>query len=380
MNNISLVGDHCFGCTACVCICPVSCIAMQPNFQGFLYPKVDESKCINCGRCVDVCPYLQSEGIGANLFPHTLVYAAKHTHQIRKESSSGGIFTLISDMVLSNKGIVYGVAFDSSMNVRHMRAETPEERNAFRGSKYVQSNLGTIFQQIKSDLNTQRLVLFTGTPCQVAGLRLFLDHSYENLITIDVVCHGVPSPMVFSSYLQQLEKTTNDKVVNFRFRDKSIGWKKSLIEISYQQKGKQYIPQSESTFFKLFISNIILRECCYECKFTSFNRPADISLGDYWDIESVHPIFSDDIGVSLILINSQKGKKIWNQIAGTVEAIPSTHDDCIQGPLLSPRKRHIRQAEFWLKYSKNGYSAIAKKITRTSKKKQLKKIINTFLK
>jgi coenzyme F420-reducing hydrogenase beta subunit len=353
---------------------------MQPNSQGFLYPKVNESKCINCERCVNVCPYLQNEGIGANLFPHTLVYAAKHTHQIRKESSSGGIFTLISDMVLSKKGIVYGVAFDSNMIVRHMRAETLEERDTFRGSKYVQSDLGTIFQQIKSDLKTQRLVLFTGTPCQVAGLRLFLGHSYKNLITIDVVCHGVPSPKVFSSYLQQLEKITNDKVVNLRFRDKSNGWKTFLIEISYRQKGKQYISQSESTFFELFINNIILRECCYECKFTNFNRPADFTLGDYWGIENVHPLFFDDFGISLVLINSQKGNRIWKQISEYVEAIPSTHDNCLQGPLVSPSKHHIKQTVFWSKYSKQGYSAIAKKISRPSKKKQIKKTFSRVIK
>jgi coenzyme F420-reducing hydrogenase beta subunit len=236
MNNIAIVGEHCFGCTACEHICPKACISMMPDEQGFLYPFVNEEDCIQCGKCLKVCPYLDSKDVDAELFPNTQVYAVKHIDdEVRLQSSSGGAFTAISDYVLKNNGIVYGASYDSNMVVRHVKVDSIEGRDTLRGSKYVQSNLGKVFREIQSYLQKEIVVIFSGTPCQVAGLRKYLVKSYDNLITVDLVCHGVPSPKVFGDYIQSIEKKYKNKVLDCRFRDKKEGWKNLILKIRFKE-------------------------------------------------------------------------------------------------------------------------------------------------
>lgn len=379
MNNIMSIGMHCFGCTACEHICPVSCIKMVPNEQGFLFPSVNEDVCIGCSKCLKVCPYLQDQNIGAALFPETYVYAAKHIDdEIRMQSSSGGVFTAISDYILHNQGIVYGAAYDENMIVRHMRVDSIVGRDSFRGSKYVQSNLGNAYISIKKDLQNDRLVLFSGTPCQVAGLRKYLGKSFANLLTVDIVCHGVPSPKVFADYIQELERKHKENILDCRFRDKSNGWKNLTLNIRGYKKSK-YMQSATSSYYTLFLNNTILRPCCYECGFTNFNRPGDITIGDYWGIEKSHPEFEDEKGVSLILINSKQGQAMFDEISDSFTLLVSNHQECLQKNLLQPTLANPRKDIFWNDYKEYGYSYVAKKYGGASMYASIRRVIKRIL-
>jgi coenzyme F420-reducing hydrogenase beta subunit len=333
---------------------------MVDNEQGFSYPSVDEAQCIECGKCVDVCPYLDQGTINSELFPETSVYAVKHeSDSIRMASSSGGAFTAISDFVIKSGGVVYGAAYDSNMVVRHARATTVEERNTLRGSKYVQSNVGDVFSQVADDLKKGTLVLFSGTPCQIAGLRLFLGKPQSNLITVDLVCHGVPSPRLFSDYIDRSE-IQHGPITGCDFRDKSKGWGVSVLKLSTSNNTKT-MDSSDSSFYSLFQSRIMLRSCCYECKFPNFNRPGDITIGDYWGIDRAHPGFKDEKGVSLVLINSIKGKQVWDGIKGSLVYLESTQEACLQTNLHQPTSPNPKRAQFWADYHRKGYGHIARK-------------------
>lgn len=214
--------QNCAGCTSCMASCPKNAITMEKDGWGFQYPSIDMKKCVNCGLCDKVCPFVQSSS--AKL-PIQEVYAVKHRDaEILKESTSGGIFTAISDYVLEQGGVVYGAAFDENMVVRHMRATTPEQRNRMRGSKYVQSDMGDIFTQVKQDIIKKKKVLFTGTPCQVAGLKNFLKNATDGLICLDLICHGVPSPVIYKEHLNFLSEKMKMNVLDYKFRPKDWGW------------------------------------------------------------------------------------------------------------------------------------------------------------
>ncbi|HKL58178.1 MAG TPA: Coenzyme F420 hydrogenase/dehydrogenase, beta subunit C-terminal domain, partial [Sphaerochaeta sp.] len=280
---------------------------MAPDTKGFLYPVVDESQCIDCGLCLEVCPYASDDNVGSELYPHTAVYAAKLTDETtRIQSASGGAFIALSHLVLAKQGVVYGVGYDKHMTARHMRATSLDQCNAFSGSKYVQSNLGTTFKDVERDLKGDLPVLFTGTPCQVAGLRMYLQKEYDNLILVDLICHGVPSQKLFKEYLSLMEHQQGSAVIDCTFRDKSQGWKNLVMKLDFASHSKT-IDASESSFYTLFVDGTILRPSCYECKFSNFNRPSDITIGDYWGIEHTMPQFDDEHGISLVLVNSRKG-------------------------------------------------------------------------
>ncbi len=355
MANIVQVGEHCFGCTACEHICPVSCISMVQDRKGFLYPSVDEKQCIDCGLCLQVCPYETDGKLDSELFPETLAYAAKHTDgTTRSQSSSGGAFTAISDYVLGQQGVVYGAGYDEDFSVYHMRATSIEQRNLLRGSKYAQSNLGTIYKAVEQDLQSTLPVLFTGTPCQVAGLRNYLQKDYKNLLLVDLICHGVPSQKVFKDYLSLMERQEGSPVTNCTFRDKSKGWKNLVLSLDFIS-GTKKIDAPNSTYYSLFIDGTLLRPSCYECKFSTFNRPSDITIGDFWGIEKTLPLFDDEDGISLILVNSRKGESFFQSVSDQLSYIQSTHADCLQHSLFAPTEAHKNKEAFWKDYEEHGY-------------------------
>ncbi len=365
MDTIATIGKHCFGCTACEHICPVSCIRMDCDEQGFPYPIVDGSQCIDCGLCLQVCPYATDDMLGSELFPQTTVYAAKHTNDLtRRQSSSGGAFTAISDHVLDKKGVVYGVGYDADLKACHMRSDTREQRDLFRGSKYVQSSLGSTFKDVEQDLKDGMLVLFTGTPCQVAGLRNYLQKEYENLVLVDLICHGVPSQKLFDDYLALMGHQEGSAVKDCTFRDKSKGWKNLVLTLDFASHSKT-IDAPDSSFYSLFVNGSILRACCYECKFSNFNRPSDITIGDYWGIENTLPQFDDENGISLILGNSRKGEAIIQSLTEQLTCIPSTHADCLQHSLYAPTQANANRDAFWNDYAEHGYAYVAHKYGST---------------
>ena len=296
----------CCGCGTCVAACPKQCISLQADSEGFLYPIVNTEVCINCGLCEKECPI--KHPYDSSIPIHT--YAAiNKNEQIRQESSSGGIFTLLAERIINEDGVVFGARFDEDWQVVLDYTETIAGLAAFRGSKYVQARTGDSFIQCANFLKTGRRVMFSGTPCQIAGLKHFLRKDYENLLLVDFVCHGVPSPKVWSKYLQEV--TGNDKVIGISMRDKlQEGWKKYNIVIDCK-KGENTISFSsrfnKNDYMNALLHDMILRPSCYACKAKECRSHSDITIADFWGIQNIRPQMDDDKGTSLVMINSAKG-------------------------------------------------------------------------
>lgn len=308
----------CTGCEACQQICPKECISMVQDAEGFFYPEIDESKCIDCHWCENVCiafAKLQSR-------TPTSVWAFKNNNEEeRLRSSSGGFFSAIAEEVLRKGGVVFGAAFDKSWHVTHQICDKQESLHQFRGSKYVQSRISNTFIKVKSILKEGKAVLFTGTPCQISALLLFLRKPYENLLTIDFICHGTPSPGIWDSYLKEVMKVNailphlqynNHKLGEINFRDKrfSFGWKNYGFDILTEDN--KFIWKTigrENPYMMGFLENVYLRPSCYQCSVKSQRSGADLTMGDFWSIEKVCPSINDNKGVSLILVNTEQGQK-----------------------------------------------------------------------
>lgn len=298
----------CCGCSACVQRCPKQCISLYEDEEGFMYPRVDKTVCIDCGLCEKVCPVLnQSEG-----HEPIAVYAAKNPNEeIRMQSSSGGIFTMLAERIIDEGGVVFGACWDKDWNVVHDYAESKEDIAKFRGSKYVQSNIGETFKQTETFLIEGRKVLFSGTPCQIAGLKHFLLKDYDNLLTIEIICHSVPSPGVWKKYLTE-ELNSNGLTIGdiqqINFRDKSTGWE-TYSFLLHTKADKDIIEfHGENPFVKGFLFDLYTRPSCQQCPAKSRHSNADIILGDFWKIQSMISDIYDDKGVSAIIINSPKAE------------------------------------------------------------------------
>lgn len=345
----------CCGCTACAAICAHDAIRMQPDVLGFLYPKVDKSKCVDCGLCEKVCAFHENYDKSFNLLQPD-VYGARHKDMNEISSSrSGASFVAISDYILENKGIVYGVGYADHFRVVHKRAITKEDRNEFKGSKYVQSDLTGIFCQVKKDLKNGNIVLFSGTPCQTAGLSSFVGKKLrKNLYLIDIVCHGVPSPYIWRDYLSYLEKKYKSQICYVNFRDKEVfGWKAHKETFKFINSPKKFV---EDIFTRAFYLHIMLRHSCGSCKYCNLKRPSDITLGDFWRWEKTDlNINADDKGISLVLCNSEKGQKIFNSIKGRMDVIPVRLEDCLQRNLIQPTSIHPKRISFECEYAKKGF-------------------------
>lgn len=299
----------CSGCHACYSACPKGCISMQENDEGYLYPNVNKNKCINCGICEKKCPILNNST--NNKLIATYGCYSKN-NDIRKQSSSGGIFSLLAHQVLNVGGLVFGAVYDSDFNVIHDYIEDINELYKLRGSKYLQSIIGENFKITKDFLEQGRLVLFSGTPCQIDGLNKFLGKEYKNLITVDIICHGVPSQKVWNSYREYMNIKEDISSVNFR--DKSIGWEEYSICIEYKNKSVFNQLAKDNLYMRGFVNDFYLRPSCYDCQSKGINRASDITLGDFWGIDNILPELNDKKGTSIVLIQSKKGENLFNQI------------------------------------------------------------------
>lgn len=368
-----ICGLNCTGCHACSTICPKQCITMKTDEEGFYYPQIDSSLCINCGLCEKVCPIINP--IKCNKTENDIAAYAAYTKDlnIRLKSSSGGLFTEIASYIIDNGGIVFGAALNKNLFVEHISVETIEDLEKLRGSKYVQSTIGNTYKQAKDQLDKGRLVLFTGTPCQINGLYTYLRKDYDNLITQDIICHGVPSPLVWKQYLKYIENKTGSKPTNISFRDKRNGWQSYSLVFSLENGGEYIESSKDSLFMKAFLSDLCLRPSCYNCKFKSKVRISDFTLADFWGINNVLPEFNDNNGVSLILINSSKAHIILENIKDRIvlkqvdldaalRYNPSAYKSSKQ-----PKKRHA----FMKNIQSMPFDEIVRKYTRRSKFKIL---------
>ena len=373
----------CCGCTACVQRCPKHCISLNEDKEGFLYPIVDKETCVDCGLCEKVCPALN---ISDERIP-LRVYAAKHKDdEIRMKSSSGGVFTLLAEQIIDEDGVVFGARFDDSWEVIHDYTEIKEGLEAFRGSKYVQSRIGNTFQQAEKFLKEGRKVMFTGTPCQIAGLKHYLRKEYSNLLAVDFVCHGVPSPKVWRAYLDEtiarevFEKNTvslhaknrSKFIQSIEFRSKSTGWKKYSFSLTLakaeteDEKNTVFLSSKfyDNPYMQAFLSDYTLRPSCYQCVCKSGRSGANITMGDFWGIEKIKPEFDDDKGSGLILNYLIKGLDLYS-----TEWQEMTYDQALDGNLsiINSARIPINRNFFFHRLKKNNSMILSWKETNSSK-------------
>lgn len=305
----------CCGCHACFNICPQNAISMVDDEKGFKYPIINQDKCINCGLCKKVCPILKN----AKIKNEPKVYACYNLNdEERFNSSSGGIFILIAKEIIKRKGIVFGSYLNKEFKVEHTMIENENDLHKLMGSKYVQSTIGSTYIETKKALDENKYVLFTGTPCQIEGLKSYLMKDYDKLYTQDIICHGVPSPLVWEKYKKYRKIIDKEEPEKISFRNKDDGWQLFNMKFTYN-KSTYKKNQNNDLFMKVFLNNIILRESCYSCHFKKINRISDITLADYWGINNVNPKFNDNKGTSVVIINSEKGKELFDSIKNKIK-------------------------------------------------------------
>ncbi len=345
MNQRVLYEDkkNCSGCGACLNVCPKQAISMVEDEYGFKYPQLDTDLCVNCGLCSKVCDF---QNHVVELSDPLKVYAASALdNNLLKNSTSGGIFALLARQVLEMGGVIYGAAYVDDcdcISVKHIRVDNISDLYRLQGSKYVQSDIGRIYSSVKADLNNNKTVLFTGTPCQIAGLRGFLLIDYNNLFLIDIVCHGVPSVNMFKSMIHYYESKLKGHIVNFAFREKRRGWSDFFARIDVERNNKissKYYYCKNMAYYQYFLNSDIYRENCYECKYACKKRVGDITLGDYWGIEQSHVDLLKDRkwekclkqGISCVLINSLKGQVLIDGIRESTLLEESSFDAASRG-------------------------------------------------
>lgn len=373
MINIKNPADCC-GCTACASICAHDAIAMVPDALGFLYPKVDKGKCVECGLCEKVCAFNDHYDTSLNLSKPS-AYAARHKDMNEVETSrSGAAFIAISDYILEQGGVVYGAGYTDHFRVIHKRATTKKERDEFKGSKYVQSDMAGVFRQVKKDLLDGLIVLFSGTPCQTSGLNSYVGKRLrEKLFLVDIVCHGVPGPYMWRDYIAYLEKKQGAPIVWVNFRDKQkYGWADHQETFKFKNGG-------QNEFSDLFYKHVMFRKSCGKCHFTNTVRPSDITIADFWGWEKTDPNFNaDDKGCSLVLVNTEKGRQLFNAVKDRMNIIPAELDCCLQPNMLHPSKMHPKRDKFEAEYIKKGFEYVylkyCKKTNREYIQEQLGKI------
>lgn len=339
--------SDCSGCSACKNICPRNAISMLDDEKGFKYPSINHNYCINCGLCERACPIINKTIENAEL---PRAFAANNKNEyIRMQSSSGGMFTLIAENIIKKDGIVFGAVFNDNFLVEHVKVDCVEELFKIRGAKYIQSDINKTYKQAKECLEKGQHVLFSGTPCQIEGLKSYLMKNYDTLYTQDLICHGVPSKLVWNRYLEYRKKEDNGKLESIYFRDKeNKGWNKYQLLFKYKEFHK-YIDHEDDLYMKLFLSDIALRDSCYNCNFKKKHRVSDITLADFWGINKILPEINDEKGTSLLIINSKKGEDLLEEIKEKLDIQEVEFESAIRGnPSMtkSPKMKEEREKFF----------------------------------
>ena len=370
--------DECTGCTACVATCPMHAIDMKSDVEGFNYPSIDHEICVKCGMCLKVCPVgkaIQNEPCKA--------YAAKNNDvAIRTSSSSGGMFSSLANYILNKGGVVFGAGYNESFEVVHMAADNEQLLSNLRASKYVQSDLGDSFRAIENILKKNRWVLFVGTPCQVAGLKSFLKKEYDTLIVVDVLCYGVPSPMVFKSFIEFLQTKNKSKIKEFYFRDKKFGYSSPNVKAIYENGLIEEMTSDVKSFARSFFSGITTRPSCFNCAFKGMNRLADLTLGDLWIVDDISQDMDDETGTTLVFAYSDKAAKLvsdLNNVQLKEISIPLAIKKA--GPMLyRSAKVNARRDAFFNDIQTLSYEECIRKYVPESLKSRLANIIKPIIK
>lgn len=373
---ITITDKHkCCGCSACAQRCPKNSVTMRQDEEGFLYPQVDAKTCVDCGLCEKVCPVLTP----MQSYEPMRVFAARNPDEdVREESSSGGVFTMLAERTVREGGIVFGANWDKNWNVKHSFTDTIEGLKVFRSSKYVQSNIDGNYKEAEAFLKDGRKVLFSGTPCQIAGLKAFLRRDYDNLLTIECACHGVPSPDLWQRYLAEV--SNGKKIIYINHRDKRTGWRNYSVVIKYADGSELSELHDDNLWIRAFIKNIDLRPSCYQCAFKVFRSQADITLADLWGDRLLLTNQNDDKGITLLIARTPKARDF---LIG-VEAIQDyTLQDVVpfNGALVIPAKQHPRRSEFMTCMKKSeSFSGLIKTMTKAPFVLRLKRVISRAIK
>lgn len=366
---------NCCGCSACASICPKHCITMVEDDEGFLYPMVDESTCVNCGLCEKVCnelhPYDKRE-------PMQVLAAINKNEEVRQKSSSGGIFYILAEKVIKEGGVVFGARFDENWQVVIDYAEDIKGVEAFMGSKYVQARVENAYKDVRRFLADGRKVLFTGTPCQVAGLHKFLRKPFDNLLIVDFICHGTPSPKVWRMYLDEVIKE-GQRISSIEFRNKKKGWKNFSFNLRYNEADKtvsMLSPFYQNHYMKAFLQDIILRPSCYDCKAKGCSSQSDITIADFWGVGSVFPDMDDDKGTGLVFINTDKGNAALDysriDVAETTyERIKPLNPACYRSPKVHPKREN-----FFARLGQENLINLIKDCTRLTAHQRLRMLLS----
>ena len=367
---------QCTGCSACVNSCPKSCITMQRDKEGFLYPSVNRELCIECGLCEKVCPVLN---VQEKRVLGSVAYSCINTEEeIRKQSSSGGVFTALASYIIKQGGVVFGAAFDEKFQVVHKCVEKIEDLDCLRGSKYVQSKIGDTYQQAKKYLQENRLVLFTGTPCQIGGLLAYLKRDYENLYTQDLICHGAPSPMVWEKYIDYRTSTANGaKPRKIAFRAKNEGWKRFSVSFVFDNDTEYLQTLDKDLYMKAFLKNLSLRPSCYQCAFKGLERESDITLADFWGIQNVMPEMDDDKGTSLVITQSEKGEKLFKEISKNLKFKQVDLNSAVKynSAMIKSCATPKNREKFLYEINSDNFETVTGKFSKVSLKQKIRRIL-----
>lgn len=369
--------EKCCGCSACAQICPRGSITMIKDEEGFFYPSVDKKTCIDCNQCRAICPF-ENNTIKAEFHP-VILGAKAYDDEIRYWSSSGGIFTLVAESILEKNGIVFGVEMNEDCTfVKHVAVDHKENLKKLRGSKYIQSRIDGAYINARNYLEQGKPVLFTGTPCQISGLKRFLKKDYSQLFCVEVICHGVPSEELWNKYLNHIEQKYKRKVKNVSFRSKRYSWMQFGSDIQFNPKKTVFKFSFEDSFFRMFNSSYSMRPSCYECMAKGKRTMADMTIGDFWGVETVFPNFNDNKGVSIILMNNEKGKLLFELIRNKVLLSEKTIDYETAVKCNPPIDESIKKSDMRLEFFHDlidlPFRKLEKKYTPTGPRRKLRSI------
>ena len=354
--------QKCFGCGACMQICSRKAVTMEPDEEGFLRPLINETRCVQCGMCIQACP-------AANVIPncdYRRAYALKHQSDVRRKCTSGGAFVALSDEIFSRNGMVYGVVYDKNFKAVHVSVDCSEDRDAMCGSKYVQSDTGDSFRYVADDLRQKKSVLYSGTSCQIDGLQRYLQARnvpMDGLITCSLICHGTPSPKLWQEHLSNIRKRRKKDILRYLHRSKIRGWHEHNEHIIYCDGSEEYYSKLSQNHKDLFYGHYIIRPSCSVCPYAEDPSVADLTIADFWGVQYVMPELDDNQGVSLVLVNSEKGEALL-QSCKDVVIRETDREAALKLNHHKPCKPNPRRREFWLDYHRYGYAYVCAKYAK----------------
>lgn len=370
---------NCTGCGACAEVCPKRCISLIRNNKGFLAAEINSEQCVHCNKCDAVCPNMTDVSMNT---PKECVAAYSAQPQHVMSSSSGGVFTVLAERVISEGGAVYGAAFDGNLNLSHVCVTESENLAAIRGSKYIQSDVSAVLADIKARLGSGQTVLFSGTPCQTAAVSLLCDglEGRDNLILVDIVCHGTPSNRLFGDYIADIGRRQKSKVTSFSFRSKKLA--STLYGFEYLcENGKTGVSNGGYTpFGKAFFNGLAMRDSCYNCRFARSGRVGDLTIGDYWGCVNDYPDFYNSNGTSCILVNTERGARLLAEVKDRLSTCKTDIEKVKKNNhnLNSPTEKSPLTEQFWKDYDEKGYGYIFKKYLKNSFMDKVRIFVHSF--